>query len=445
MAQDAGQQSEPLDVDPELAQDQEDESEGPSKRSSVWPWILLAIVVLVVILLLWLYWRQPNQGTVTVIKKTSEIPIVTTEPRPEPIVPGAPAETIEASSTRTRSRCSRQAAQRCRGVAARGRLRRERVTGVPGLQGLGVRGRAESGRRAAARGGSHGLDRGRSQRRGGRRGADAQRRGALRELRPSQGRGRRTEARTCVWAVEQARGHGHQPVAAAGGVHAAGQRSRTSSCSSTPSRPRLKVVADTGCHTLALSSAQEVRLVYAESDPKALRVLEFSLGSSNRVLRLRAVCMLSRVSCDQREQWLAAACGDSDPAVSETAMSVMAWTLQPDSPPWPQREDPTFDRIPQLVEPEESLDAVSRSALGVGVRGRGVARGRAPRGRVPLHDVPGGRRARQADRARSGGPGQHEADRRPLRAVDCRSVHSRQTQNPPRRTSFSAQVARSVK
>ena len=96
--------------------------------------------------------------------------------------------------------------------------------------------------------------------------------------------------------------------------------------------------------------------MYVESDPKALRVLEFSLGSSNRVLRLRAVCMLSRVSCERREQWLATACGDSDPAVRETAMSVMAWTLQTDSPPWPQREDPTFDRIPQLVEPEESLD-----------------------------------------------------------------------------------------
>ena len=99
MAQDAGQQSEPLDVDPELAQDQEGEGDGPSKRSGVWPWILLAIVVLIVILLLWLYWRQPNQGTVTVIKKTSEIPIVTTEPRPEPIVPGAPTETIEVSGT----------------------------------------------------------------------------------------------------------------------------------------------------------------------------------------------------------------------------------------------------------------------------------------------------------------------------------------------------------
>ncbi len=99
MAQDAGQQAEPLDVETEPAEVQEDQTEGPSRRSSVWPWMLLAIVVLVVILLLWLYWRQPNQASVTVIKKTSEIPIVVTEPRPEPVVPSAPSETGETSRT----------------------------------------------------------------------------------------------------------------------------------------------------------------------------------------------------------------------------------------------------------------------------------------------------------------------------------------------------------
>ncbi len=97
--------------------------------------------------------------------------------------------------------------------------------------------------------------------------------------------------------------------------------------------------------------------MYPESDPKTLRVLQRSLGSSSRVLRLRAVCMLSRVSCDQREIWLSAACTDSDPAVSQTASAVLAWTLEPESAPWPEREDPSFDRMPQLVKPEETLDA----------------------------------------------------------------------------------------
>ena len=89
MAQDDGQQG----------YESEEVGEPDSKkRSSVWPWILLTIVVLVVILLLWLYWRQPQTASVTVIKKTTEIPIVVPEPRPEPIVPTATVESAETST-----------------------------------------------------------------------------------------------------------------------------------------------------------------------------------------------------------------------------------------------------------------------------------------------------------------------------------------------------------
>ncbi|MEI7814210.1 MAG: PASTA domain-containing protein [Coriobacteriia bacterium] len=78
MAQDSGQ--------PEYAAGDGEDLDS-QKRKSDWPWILLAVVVLVVILLLWLYWGQPQQAAVTVINKTTEIPIVIPEPRPEPTVP----------------------------------------------------------------------------------------------------------------------------------------------------------------------------------------------------------------------------------------------------------------------------------------------------------------------------------------------------------------------
>ena len=78
---------------------EEAEESDPKRRSSLWPWILLAIVVLVVILLLWLFWRQPRQASVTVIKKTTEIPVIVLEPRPEPIVPVVVAPSAEASTS----------------------------------------------------------------------------------------------------------------------------------------------------------------------------------------------------------------------------------------------------------------------------------------------------------------------------------------------------------
>ena len=90
MAQDAPQQ--PI-------QPGEPAEESPRNRSSVWPWIVLAVIVLVVVLLLWLYWRQPQQATVGVIEKTVEIPIVVPEPRPEPVVPGVVSGSAQTSTT----------------------------------------------------------------------------------------------------------------------------------------------------------------------------------------------------------------------------------------------------------------------------------------------------------------------------------------------------------
>ena len=101
--------------------------------------------------------------------------------------------------------------------------------------------------------------------------------------------------------------------------------------------------------------------MYSESDSRVLKVLDFALRSSSRVLRLRAVCMLARMECDPRDEWLAVACSDVDPGVRDAAVAVIAWTLRPPSPPWPQREDPAFDRTAHLASPEDALD--SRSGL----------------------------------------------------------------------------------
>jgi len=97
--------------------------------------------------------------------------------------------------------------------------------------------------------------------------------------------------------------------------------------------------------------------MYTELDPKVINVLELALSSSSRMVRLRAVCMLANVSCQRRARWLATACGDCDVAVRQVAATVTSWTLTVESPPWPQREDPAFDCIGQLAEPEELLDA----------------------------------------------------------------------------------------
>ena len=97
--------------------------------------------------------------------------------------------------------------------------------------------------------------------------------------------------------------------------------------------------------------------MYEEIDPRVIRVLERALRSSNRTVRLRAVCMLANVSCTPRQQWLDRACRDSDPAVRQTATAIASWTAVIEPPPWPQREDPLFDCVPDLTEPEALLDA----------------------------------------------------------------------------------------
>jgi hypothetical protein len=67
--------------------------------------------------------------------------------------------------------------------------------------------------------------------------------------------------------------------------------------------------------------------------------------------------MLANVSCDRSNEWLNEACSDPDVAVRQSASAVMSWTLSVPSPPWPQREDPGFDQVALLSEPEALLDS----------------------------------------------------------------------------------------
>lgn len=86
-------------------------------------------------------------------------------------------------------------------------------------------------------------------------------------------------------------------------------------------------------------------MTYQQGDSRALGVLARALGSTSRVTRLRAVSMLALVECDERIPWLEAACSDGDVAVAQTAHVVLSWIVNPPEPPWPQREDPAFDRL----------------------------------------------------------------------------------------------------
>lgn len=86
-------------------------------------------------------------------------------------------------------------------------------------------------------------------------------------------------------------------------------------------------------------------MAFSEADPRALGVLMRALQSSSRVTRVRAVSMLAHLDCDSRVQWLEDASTDADEAVSATANLVLAWVIEFDEPPWPQREDPSFDRF----------------------------------------------------------------------------------------------------
>ncbi len=84
----------------------------------------------------------------------------------------------------------------------------------------------------------------------------------------------------------------------------------------------------------------------AEHDiTRALQVLERALGSSSRVTRRRAICMLAHVDCANRVRWLEQGLSDRDESVSACALAVLAWIAEPGEAPWPQREDPRFDRV----------------------------------------------------------------------------------------------------
>ena len=75
--------------------------------------------------------------------------------------------------------------------------------------------------------------------------------------------------------------------------------------------------------------------MYAETDPRVIHVLDVARGSSSRVVRLRAVCMMANLDFEQRADWLSAACSDSDLSVRQAAMAVTSWTLVV-APPEPE-------------------------------------------------------------------------------------------------------------
>lgn len=95
-----------------------------------------------------------------------------------------------------------------------------------------------------------------------------------------------------------------------------------------------------------------------EDHQRELSVLARALHSTSRVTRLRAVSMLARVDCRDRARWLEVACEDADAAVRQTALGVLSWIAEPASAPWPQREDPRFDRVVRpTIEPDPDMVA----------------------------------------------------------------------------------------
>lgn len=99
--------------------------------------------------------------------------------------------------------------------------------------------------------------------------------------------------------------------------------------------------------------------MYAETDPRALQVLECALDSSSRIIRLRAVAMLAHIDCDKRTRWLEAALCDREPCVRQTALIVVSWIASTAEPSWPQREDPIFDRVLDLADAAVVLDSAA--------------------------------------------------------------------------------------
>ncbi len=94
MAQEVGSQ----DAGPQAGDPQPAERE-PGKRRSAWPWIALAVLILIVLLLLWWYWRTPEDGAVTVVKKT-EIAVTPPPAQPEPAAPVSTAPATQTTDTR---------------------------------------------------------------------------------------------------------------------------------------------------------------------------------------------------------------------------------------------------------------------------------------------------------------------------------------------------------
>lgn len=101
-------------------------------------------------------------------------------------------------------------------------------------------------------------------------------------------------------------------------------------------------------------------MLYRETDPRVLAVLSGALTSSSRVTRRRAVAMLARLECPDRMRWLEGARDDSDEGVRDAACAVIAWVLPVGSAPWPDREDPRFDRVSdEPLGEDEGLDSLA--------------------------------------------------------------------------------------
>ena len=80
-------------------------------------------------------------------------------------------------------------------------------------------------------------------------------------------------------------------------------------------------------------------MLYRETDPRALAVLEGALRSTSAATRIRAVSMLSCLDCERRLEWLSSALADPDASVRATAICVSAWIADAAGPRWPARED----------------------------------------------------------------------------------------------------------
>ena len=84
-------------------------------------------------------------------------------------------------------------------------------------------------------------------------------------------------------------------------------------------------------------------MIYREDNPRSLAVLARALRAGSQATRVRAVALLACVDCSPRMPWLEQAACDESRAVRDTAHAVLAWVTPVAEPPWPAREDPSFD------------------------------------------------------------------------------------------------------